>query len=250
MSVQQPMTESPATEAGDADSAIGQVRVLLVERDDRIAKPLTAALAGYGFATRRARTGSKAIELGPSGDAVLLGLALPDLQGVEVCARLRRACEVPIIAMAAHSDVRARVNVLESGADDCVSMPCDVHELIARINSIRRRSAAARTPGHGRAGSLRVGDLVIDSRTRTAACAGRPLALTPKEFDVLALLADDPGVVHRREKILSTVWGPAWVQAGHCLDVHIATLRAKLGQRELITTIRRVGYRLAGEVTG
>jgi len=218
------------------------MRVLLVEDDDAIASPLVRGLERDGFAVAHAETGAdarRAIAAAPP-DVVLLDLGLPDVDGFELCRELRHDSGVPIIVVTARGEEVDRVVGLELGADDYVVKPFGFRELVARIRAVARR-------GTGRAGDATptVGPLAVDRRTRRALVDGQALALTPKEFDLLALLADDPGAVCSRQRILDEVWDPHWYGPTKTLDVHVASLRRKLGHPELIETVRGVGYRLA-----
>lgn len=232
------------------------MRVLLIEDDDRVAGPLVEGLNRFGFTVDRARTGREGLAAGES-DMVLLDLGLPDMDGIEVCRTLRLRSQVPIIMITARSDEVDRVLGLEIGADDYVSKPFGVRELIARIRAVTRRAqasfaAAGPSPsGRGAGGPAdpahclqRIGPLAIDRRTRQVHLDRTPVALSPKEFDLLACLADDPGAVCTRQHILDTVWQPNYFGPTKTLDVHIAALRRKLGDSAWIDTVRGVGFRL------
>jgi DNA-binding response OmpR family regulator len=211
------------------------VRLLLVEDDDRVAAALSAVLGKHGFDVRHARSGEEAISAllpdeGPAFDCVLLDLGLPDLDGFEVCSRIRRLTATPVIMVTARADVRSRIHGLNLGADDYVVKPYDTGELLARIHAVSRRPPL-RPAAHSAAPVA----VPVD---------GDPVALTRKEFDLLALLAQRPGVVFRREQIISEVWRTAWEGTGRTLEVHVASLRAKLRTPAMIETVRGVGYRL------
>jgi two-component system, OmpR family, response regulator RegX3 len=216
------------------------MRVLLVEDDQTIASPLVRGLEREGFAVVHAECGADALTglRAAAPDVVLLDLGLPDIDGFELCRELRATSAVPIIVVTARGEEVDRVVGLELGADDYVVKPFGFRELVARIRAVRRRANGQ--TGHPAA----LGDLVVDRRTRRATVEGRALSLTPKEFDLLALLADDPGAVCSRQRILDEVWDPHWYGPTKTLDVHIASLRRKLGHPELIETVRGVGYRL------
>src|SRR6266516_3964214 len=174
-------------------------------------------------------------------DVVLLDLGLPDLDGYEVCRRLRARSDVPIIVVTARSDEVDRVIGLELGADDYIVKPFGFRELTARIRAVTRR----RTPqGEGSLSVVQVGALTIDRRTRRVMLDGDEVPLTPKEFDLLALLAEDPGAVFTRQRILEEVGDPHWYGPTKTLDVHVASLRRKLGDSGWIETVRGVGFRL------
>ncbi|ONK10783.1 response regulator transcription factor [Streptomyces sp. MP131-18] len=225
------------------------MRLLLVEDDEHVAAALVAVLGKHGFDVVRARGGEEAIGLlhDRSFGVVLLDLGLPDVDGFEVCGRIRRLSSVPVIMVTARADVRSRIHGLNLGADDYVVKPYDTGELLARIHAVSRRtgpedSAGAESPGDG---VLALGPVTVELATRQVSVDGEPVALTRKEFDLLALLAQRPGVVFRREQIISDVWRTSWEGTGRTLEVHVASLRAKLRRPELVETVRGVGYRLS-----
>ena len=216
------------------------MRVLLVEDDDAIAEPLTAGLGRYGFQVSRVRTGAEALAA-PAHEVVLLDLGLPDLDGIDVCRRLRAGSAVPIIVVTARSEEVDRVLGLELGADDYVVKPFGFRELVARIRAVTRRARPA--PGAVE-GAQRLGTMELDRRQRLVRLDGVEMTLTAKEFDLLALLAEDPGAVFTRDQILERVWDPHWFGPTKTLDVHVASLRKKLGDPGWIETVRGVGFRL------
>ena len=212
--------------------------LLVVEDDDAIAVPLVEGLEREGFDVTRVRTGEEALST-PAG-FVLLDLGLPDLDGLDVCRRLRAASSVPIIVVTARSDELDRVLLLEIGADDYVVKPFGFRELVARIRAVQRRADVAPEPPDDR---LVFGPLVIERAARRVQLRGAEVVLTPKEFDLLVYLAEAPGVVRTRELILANVWDEHWWGPTKTLDVHIGTLRRKLAGFDAITTLRGVGYR-------
>jgi two-component system, OmpR family, response regulator RegX3 len=216
------------------------MRVLLVEDDDSIADPLTSGLGRHGFQVSRARTGAEALAAAPH-DVVLLDLGLPDMDGMDVCRRLRATSAVPIIVVTARSEEVDRVVGLELGADDYVVKPFGFRELVARIRAVTRRARPAAEPAEG---PQQLGPLELDRRQRLVRLDGVEVALTAKEFDLLALLAEDPGAVFTRDRILEEVWDPHWFGPTKTLDVHVASLRKKLGDPGWIETVRGVGFRL------
>jgi DNA-binding response OmpR family regulator len=242
------------------------MRLLLVEDDDRVAAALSAVLGRHGFDVRHARNGEETLEAllpdgGPEFDCVLLDLGLPDQDGFEVCSRIRRRSTTPVIMVTARADVRSRIHGLNLGADDYVVKPYDIGELLARIHAVGRRpplrpaaTQGAPTPPHGSPAvtdlapaeetRLVLGQVAIELSSRRVTVGGDPVALTRKEFDLLALLAQRPGVVFRREQIISEVWRTAWEGTGRTLEVHVASLRSKLRIPAMIETVRGVGYRL------
>jgi two-component system response regulator RegX3 len=219
--------------------------LLLVEDEERIREPLVEGLEREGFAVTIAATGGAALDRMDGIDLVLLDLGLPDIDGADVCRRLRARSEVPIIVLTARGDELDRVLLLELGADDYVVKPFGFRELVARIRAVRRRFGAGSDSQHpDRTKATNVGALTIDHRARRVSLAGKEISLTPKEFDLLARLAEDPGAAVRREQIIEEVWDEHWWGPTKTLDVHIASLRKKLGDPTLITTVRGVGYRL------
>ena len=215
------------------------MRILVVEDEDAIAKPLVEGLRREGFDVSRVATGAAALAA-PLPDLVLLDLRLPDIDGTEVCRLLRARSDVPIIVVTAKGEEVDRVVGLELGADDYVIKPFGFRELLARIRAVLRRTHRGTDDTRLRAGSLE-----LDLRSRRATLDGRELALTPKEFDLLALLASDPGAVVSRDHMLREVWNTEWFGPTKTIDVHVASLRKKLGDPRWIETVRGVGLRLA-----
>ncbi|MFE5615686.1 response regulator transcription factor [Streptomyces sp. NPDC056470] len=229
------------------------MRLLLVEDDDHVAAALSAVLAKHGFAVTHARNGEEALQAvlpaahgeRPSYGVILLDLGLPDQDGYQVCGRIRKLTTTPVIMVTARADVRSRIHGLNLGADDYVVKPYDTGELLARIHAVSRRNAGGDEGGAaGDDAALRLGSVVIELPTRRVSVDGAPVQLTRKEFDLLALLAGRPGVVFRREQIISEVWRTNWEGTGRTLEVHVASLRSKLAMPALIETVRGVGYRL------
>jgi two-component system response regulator RegX3 len=214
------------------------VQILLVEDEDTIAEPLAEGLRREGFEVERAATGAEALAA-PEADLVLLDLRLPDMDGLDVCRRLRERSQVPIIIVTARGEEADRVVGLELGADDYVVKPFGLRELIARIRAVTRR-----TSPRDAAATLRVGGLEIDERARRATLEGRELELTPKEFDLLTALAGDPGAAISRRRLLEEVWETSWYGSSKTIDVHVASLRRKLGDPGWIETVRGIGFRL------
>ncbi|MEU9998714.1 response regulator transcription factor [Streptomyces sp. NPDC050848] len=229
------------------------MRLLLVEDDDHVAAALSAVLAKHGFTVTHARNGEEALQAvlpaahgeRPSFGVILLDLGLPDQDGYQVCGRIRKLTTTPVIMVTARADVRSRIHGLNLGADDYVVKPYDTGELLARIHAVSRRTVVGDEAGAaGEDSALRLGSVVIELPTRRVSVDGAPVPLTRKEFDLLALLAQRPGVVFRREQIISEVWRTNWEGTGRTLEVHVASLRSKLAMPALIETVRGVGYRL------
>lgn len=215
------------------------VRVLLVEDDEPLAESLCRGLSRFGFEVDWVRTGAEAMAAEPAG-LVLLDLGLPDIDGLDVCRELRARGDVPIIVISARADEVDRVVGLEIGADDYVSKPFGVREVVARIRAVLRRVR----PGEQAPDSLSRGKLVIDRRARRVHVDGTELALPPKEYDLLSFLAEEPGAAFTREQIMETVWQANWFGPTKTLDVHVGALRRKLGDAATIETVRGVGFRL------
>jgi len=216
------------------------VRVLLVEDDDAIAAPLATGLEREGYEVTRVRTGADAVAA-TRVDLYLLDLGLPDIDGRDVCREIRGRSTVPIIVITARGDEVDRVVGLELGADDYLVKPFGFRELVARMRAVARRSAPAADPIDA---VIAVDGVRIDPRTRQVLVDGAEVTLTRKEYDLLLVLAEDPGAVVTRAQILEQVWDPHWYGPSKTLDVHVASLRKKLGDPEVIETIRGVGYRL------
>ncbi|MEU3223123.1 response regulator transcription factor [Streptomyces sp. NPDC006976] len=225
------------------------MRLLLVEDDNHVAAALSAILARHGFQVVHARSGDEALQALLPADTepfgvVLLDLGLPDQDGYEVCGKIRKRSSVPVIMVTARADVRSRIHGLNLGADDYVTKPYDTGELLARIHAVSRRKASNEDTAPTPAAGLRLGHVHIELPTRRVSVDGSEVQLTRKEFDLLALLAQRPGVVFRREQIISEVWRTSWEGTGRTLEVHVASLRSKLRLPALIETVRGVGYRL------
>lgn len=216
------------------------VRLLLVEDDPTISDPLLEGLRREGFEVELAATGTAALAAGPV-DLVLLDLGLPDLEGRVVCQELRASSNVPIIVVTARSDEIDRVVLLELGADDYVVKPFGFRELVARIRAVLRRVGQPEA-STGDTEAVTVGALVIDRRRHVVSFDDEPIAVTPKEYDLLLCLALDAGAVKTREQLMREVWDEHWWGSTKTLDVHIASLRRKLTP-DVIETVRSVGYR-------
>jgi two-component system response regulator RegX3 len=216
------------------------MRILVVEDDDTIAEPLVDGLRREGYDVDRAATGAAALDEKLRPDLVLLDLRLPDIDGLDVCRALRARSIVPIIIVTARGEEADRVVGLELGADDYVVKPFGVRELIARIRAVTRRTSSQPHDD----GPLLVGALGVDPRARRAWLDDRELELTPKEFDLLAALASDPGAAISRRRLLEDVWETSWYGSAKTIDVHVASLRRKLGDPGWIETVRGVGFRL------
>lgn len=215
------------------------MRVLVVEDDIRVAAALAAALSRQGFDVLRAGSAAEALAA-PTVDLILLDFGLPDGDGVDLCRKLRRDGNgVAIIAVTARGEERDRIIGLRSGADDYLVKPYSMAELAARIEAVMRRARPRPKP------VVDVCGLRVDLAAHAVSRDSQAILLTRKEFELLACLTHSPGTVVPRARLLIEVWGSAWPGAGRTLDVHMATLRAKLGEPAVIETVRGVGYRLA-----
>jgi len=216
------------------------VRVLIVEDDPAIASSLQEGLERLGHAVAHTPSGVAAVDEAMSVDLVLLDLGLPDLDGKDVCREVRKRSSVPIIVLTARGDEIDRVLLLELGADDYLVKPFGFRELVARIGAVTRRTAQPPpSPVTQQIGLLR-----IDRDAHRVAVDGVEVELTPKEYELIAMLAERPGAVRTREDIIDQVWDTNWFGPTKTLDVHISALRRKLGHSDWISTIRGVGYRL------
>jgi DNA-binding response OmpR family regulator len=226
------------------------VHVLLVEDDDGIARPLAAALGSDGHQVTRVATGAEALRVAREVDAVVLDLGLPDLDGIEVCRRLRRdlGADLPILVLTARTSETDVVVGLDAGADDYVTKPFRLAELQARLRALLRRAAAGRPAS---AEQLAVGDVRVDPAGRRAWRGDEELDLAPKEFDLLALLLRRAGSVVTREELAREVWDTRWLGGSKTIDVHVSSLRRKLGDDpaapRYVTTVRGVGLRFERE---
>lgn len=215
-------------------------RILLV--DDEL--PILDLVRGYlereGYGVSTAMDGPSGLELAQSElpDVIVLDVMLPGLDGFEVLRRIRGFSDAYVLMLTARSDEVDRIVGLSVGADDYLVKPFSPRELVARIKALLRRPRSAQRGSLAAAGAL-----VVDPARRTVTVRADPVLLTATEFDVLALLARDPGVVVSRAQLLQTVWGPAFHDDDHLVDVHIANVRRKLGEG-FIETVRGVGYKL------
>jgi DNA-binding response OmpR family regulator len=220
--------------------------VVVIEDDDHIAELLDLYLGQAGFRVARATTGSEGLALLATGRPALaiVDIGLPgDIDGLEVCRRVRAGSGVPVLLLTARGDETDRVVGLELGADDYVTKPFSPRELVARIKAILRRSDGSSTGGGGTA-TIAVGEIEVDLARHEARHDGRPIGLTPREFALLAALAENRGIVLSRRQLLDIAWGHDWYGDERTVDVHVRQLRRKLGDGLPLVTLRRAGYRL------
>jgi DNA-binding response OmpR family regulator len=219
------------------------VRVLLVEDDDRVAGALSVALGRHQMDVDRTGTAQQALEhlgTGNNHDVVLLDLGLPDLDGQVLCRQIREISDIPLIVVTARAGMNARLRSLDLGADDYVLKPFDPRELVARIHAVTRRAGSPTAAAASATSALGV---AVDVERREVVVGGSAVALTRKEFNLLAVLARQPGIVVTRARILAEVWDTAWTGNQRTLEVHVASVRAKVGVPGIIETVRGVGYR-------
>lgn len=216
------------------------MKVLVVEDDKAVFEPLIEGLRRNGFDVEHVIYGAQVLSAVTSStgfDVMLLDLGLPDADGIDILREVRRVSDIPVIIASARGDEADRIVGLELGADDYVVKPFSVRELAARVRAVSRRRRSEATVGGGR--------VIIDRVKHTVQVDGLAIDLTAKEFDLLAVLAEEPGRAVPRQELFSRVWDPVWIGTGKTLDVHVASLRKKLGDPALIETVRGVGYRLA-----
>jgi two-component system response regulator RegX3 len=223
-------------------------RILVVDDEPAIRDALSYALRSEGFEVDVTTDGASALEAALEGrhDVVVLDLKLPGMSGTEVCRRVRAESAIPIIMLTAKGGELDRVLGLEVGADDYVTKPFSMAELIGRIRAILRRRELDRS---GRTAKLQVGSLQLDPMRHEARVEGNPKRLTPSEFKLLLLLAEQPERVFSRREIMQHLWDSDYVGDQRACDIHISNLRQKLerdpGRPERIVTVRGVGYKLA-----
>jgi DNA-binding response OmpR family regulator len=220
-------------------------KILVVEDEQSIADPLAHALEREGFAPVVAATAAEALQAvrGRVPDLVLLDVMLPDGSGFDVCRELRRRSRVPIIMLTARGEEADRVIGLELGADDYVVKPFSAREVVARIRAVLRRAET----GPAEPGPIEIGEVRLDPAKREVRRGGTPVELSRKEFDVLELLMRAAGTVVKRERLIEQVWDTNWFGSTKTLDVHVSSLRRKLGddanEPRYLHTIRGVGFR-------
>jgi two-component system KDP operon response regulator KdpE len=223
--------------------------ILVVDDEEQIRRALKSILSTRGYVLEMAATADeallKAIDAPP--DLVVLDLALPDRSGIEVCRELRTWMTAPILILSVRANEADKIQALDEGADDYLTKPFSAGELLARIRALLRRAASLTSPPP----VVTAGDLEIDIARRRVTRAGEEVSLTPTEFDILAFLARNAGLVVTQRMILEKVWGPEWVEDAQTLRVHVSNLRKKIEPRpggpRYIITEPGVGFRLAAD---
>jgi DNA-binding response OmpR family regulator len=221
-------------------------RLLVVEDDTAIADPLVRALQREGHEVDRTSTGEEALArlADQPADLVVLDVGLPGIDGIEVCRRLHQRGRRPIVLLlTARTSELDEVLGLDAGADDYVTKPFTSAVLNARVRALLRRARVVGEEADGAAETVQAGGVRLDPAARRAWRDERELELSPKEFDLLAVLIADAGSVVRREELMSRVWDENWWGSTKTLDVHVGWLRRKLGQPGPIATVRGVGFR-------
>ena len=218
--------------------------VLVVEDEASIASFVALYLKNAGYAVQTAVNGAEALSKAESSQPslIVLDLMLPDIDGVEVCRRIRQHSDVPILMLTARDEDVDKIIGLEVGADDYLTKPFNPRELVARVKSILRRA----TPERRReSAQIRHGDLLVDAGRREVRVGEREVQLAPKEFDLLWELLDHRGIVLTRDQLLERVWGYTFAGDTRTVDVHVRQLRRKLGDASPIVTVWGVGYKVA-----
>ena len=218
-------------------------KILIVEDEEAIARFLELELRHEGYEVGKAADGRAGLEMALSGeyDLVLLDIMLPLLSGMEVIRRLRKESQLPVIMLTARDTVMDKVSGLDMGADDYITKPFAIEELLARIRTALRKRPRAETPKS----LLTCGPVVMDVARHQVTCRGEPVDLTSREFDVLKLMMENQQIVLSRDTFLAKVWGYDYVGETNVVDVYIRYLRSKIDDAygvDLIHTVRGVGY--------
>ncbi|WP_410612275.1 response regulator transcription factor [Amycolatopsis sp. lyj-109] len=222
------------------------MRLLLVGTMPATAGNLSHELRGHGFEVSVVDSGTALLATSVLADLVVLALDLPDLDGLEVCRRLRARSGVPIIGVSARDSELDRVLGLQAGLDDYVTGPVRPSEVVAVIDAVLRRVRGAAAEPAAAPETVVHGSLHIGLRAREVRVGGRRVAVTPKEFDLLTLLASEPGRVFTRRRIMSEVWRDSSGRGTRTIDTHVRTLRAKLGAHSWVVNVPGIGFRLGG----
>jgi DNA-binding response OmpR family regulator len=226
-------------------NAHGTQTVLVVEDESSIASFVALYLKNAGYGVRTASTGTEALAQVATAQPslIILDLMLPDIDGIEICRRVRKSSDIPILMLTARDEDVDKIIGLEVGADDYLTKPFNPRELVARVKSILRRSAPERRDLESK--QLRHGDLLVDAGRREVKVGDNEIQLAPKEFDLLWELLDHRGLVLTRDQLLERVWGYTFAGDTRTVDVHVRQVRRKLGDASPIVTVWGVGYKVA-----
>ncbi len=216
----------------------------MVEDEASIASFVSLYLKNAGYSVRTAATGGDALAnfAAETPSLIVLDLMLPDIDGIEVCRRIRKSSDVPILMLTARDEDVDKIIGLEVGADDYLTKPFNPRELVARVKSILRRAAPERKV---ESKQIRHGDLLVDAGRREVRVGEEEIQLAPKEFDLLWELLDHRGLVLTRDQLLERVWGYTFAGDTRTVDVHVRQLRRKLGEASPIVTVWGVGYKVS-----
>jgi two-component system alkaline phosphatase synthesis response regulator PhoP len=219
--------------------------VLVVEDEASIASFVSLYLKNAGYSVRTAANGSEALSqvLASPPALIVLDLNLPDIDGIEVCRRIRKTADIPILMLTARDEDVDKIIGLEVGADDYLTKPFNPRELVARVKSVLRRASPDRKDLESAV--IRHGDLVVDAGRREVHVGEEEVQLAPKEFDLLWELLDHRGLVLTRDQLLERVWGYTFAGDTRTVDVHVRQLRRKLGEASPIVTVWGVGYKVS-----
>ncbi|MBD2848081.1 response regulator transcription factor [Paenibacillus sp. IB182496] len=223
-----------------------KTRILIVEDEEAIADLLAYGLGGEGFETRTANSGAAGMRLLETfrPDLLLLDWMLPDMSGLDLCKQVTAKHNLPLVMLTAKSDITDKVLGLEFGADDYITKPFDLREVIARVRTVLRRLAQSNPIGAAGEADVRLRDISVSTEERLVTKDGAPIDLTPKEFDLLATLLRQRGRIFTRAELLDLVWGYDFPGDTRTVDTHIQRLRKKLDASDLITTVFGIGYKL------
>ncbi|MBM3676673.1 MAG: response regulator transcription factor [Actinobacteria bacterium] len=226
---------------------VGVQTILIVEDEQSIASFVSLYLKNAGYAVKVAPTGTSALSAFASEtpSLIILDLNLPDMDGIEICRRIRKGSDVPILMLTARDEDVDKIIGLEVGADDYLTKPFNPRELVARVKSVLRRSSPDKRRDEGE--ELRHGDLVVNAGRREVHVGDQEIQLAPKEFDLLWELLDHRGLVLTRDQLLERVWGYTFAGDTRTVDVHVRQIRRKLGDASPIVTVWGVGYKVAVE---
>ena len=224
-------------------------RILVIEDEEKLARFIEMELIYEGYQVEKAGDGRSGLSLAESGkfDLVLLDIMLPELNGIEVLRRLRRSGDIPVILLTARDTVMDKVTGLDGGADDYITKPFAIEELLARIRAALRKKRSSPSQGKISGEALRVGRLSLDKARHAVYMDETPLELTKREFDLLEMLMENKGIVLSRDRLLEEVWGYDYQGETNAVDVYIRFLRGKIDDAfnvKYIYTVRGVGYTL------